>query len=300
MRGLATFIMKGRGPAILAICALTVFSWLVSLASLLSSAAVALPTLRQGPKEGAIVLAAALAVMTVISGVVFGVPLGAGYALVLWGPMWLLAALLRESARLGWALSGAGAVGIVLVTGIYAAYDHPAALWLEEMRGFLKPMLERGQPGPEAELLWQSLSEFSRYMTGVIAAGLSLSLALSLLIARWWQAMLYNPGGFRSEFLALRLPSGLAYLVLSLMLLAGFAEGVMADIAWNLALPPSLLFLLTGFAVLHALFSGSASGGFWLAGIYVALLFISPLIVVIALIGFSDTWIDWRQRFAAV
>lgn len=299
MRGLAAFIMQGRARAVAAICGLTALSWLLSLASLLSTAAVALPTLRLGARQGAIVIAAALAVMAGLSAVLLGSPLGAVPALVLWGPVWLLAVLLRESGRLELALGGAALLGIAVVLGIYTVYDDPTAHWLETLRGFAKPYLEQAHSRAETELLWQGLAGFARYMTGLVAAGLTLSLSLGLLIARWWQATLYNPGGFRGEFISLRQPPVAAHLWLGVMALAGILEGGGSEIAWNFALPPTTLFALTGFAVLHALLSGSGGGRFWLAGIYVALLFMSPLLVVIALIGFSDTWIDWRRRFAA-
>ncbi len=298
MRGLAAFIMRGRARAVSAICALTVLSWIVSLASLLSAAAVGLPTLRKGALEGAIVMAAALAGVAVVGGILLGGPLqAAGYTLALWAPVWLLAILLRESGRLAWALAGASVLAMSMVLAIYTIYGDPGEMWLEELRRFSKPFLEKGSAEADAELLRRNFEGLSRYMTGVVAAGSMLTLSFSLLIARWWQALLFNPGGFRAEFASLRAPTAAAYAWLGLLALAGVSGGIGAEIAWNLAIPLSMLFLLAGFAVLHAMFSASGNGAFWLVGIYVALIFVSPLIVLVMLIGFSDSWIDWRRRF---
>ena len=53
MSALAQFIMKGRSQAILVLASFTILSWLLSLASLLAAAALALPTLRRGIQDGA-------------------------------------------------------------------------------------------------------------------------------------------------------------------------------------------------------------------------------------------------------
>ncbi len=58
-------------------------------------------------------------------------------------------------------------------------------------------------PGPTAQI------------AGMMGAGTAMSAVLCLLLARYWQAALYNPGGFGEEFQALALP-GVDALVLAL------------------------------------------------------------------------------------
>jgi hypothetical protein len=299
MRGLASFVMQGRAQAIAALCALTALSWFVSLASLLAAAAVALPTLRLGAREGATVIAFASLGVAAISGMLLGSLAPAGYALALWVPMWALAWLLRESGRLALALAGAAGLAMLMVVVIYLLADDPAKLWLGELQRFSQPFLEQGGSAAQVEALRRSFEAFARYLTGVVAAGSMLSLSLALLIARWWQAVLYNPGGFRAEFHALRFTPGGVYPWLALAGLAWGADGAVSEIAGNLVVPGSMLFLLAGFAVLHALCAASAQGGFWLAGIYLGLVFMSPLAGLVMLVGFSDVWLDWRRRLRA-
>lgn len=295
MRALAAFVMKGRAQAVPALVGLTILSWNFSLISLLSTAAVALPTLRKGAPEGAVLMALAVLPVTLAGWLLLGSPLqAAGYTLMLWVPAWLTAVILRESGQLPLALGGAAGLGMLMVLGIYAISDDPAGMWMEELRKFLKPLLEQPRSATEAEALSRSLSAFAHYLTGMVAAGSVLTLALSLLVARWWQAALFNPGGFRAEFLALRLPPLAAYVWLALLAVAWMAGGGVAEIAANLAIPLFVPYLLAGFAVLHALFAGGS--GFWLVGIYMGLVFVSPLVLVIVLIGFTDTWVNWRQR----
>jgi uncharacterized protein YybS (DUF2232 family) len=140
---------------------------------------------------------------------------------------------------------------------------------------------------------------FSRYATGAIAAGSVLTVLISLLLARWWQANLYNPGGFRAEFQQLRLPTSAAYVFLVLLVAVTASSGGVHEFAVNLLMPALMVYMLAGFSVIHAICTHTRAGRFWLAGIYVGLMFIAPLILVIALVGLSDSWFNWRQRFAS-
>ena len=55
-----------------------------------------------------------------------------------------------------------------------------------------------------AEEIKQSIQLFAQFMTGGVAAGTVYGLLFGLFMARWWQSALYNPGGFRAEFLSLK------------------------------------------------------------------------------------------------
>jgi hypothetical protein len=220
-----------------------------------------------------------------------------GYSLVMWLPVLLVASILRETSSLPLAVLSALALGLVVVAGIYLALPDPAAFWLNTLQQTVQPLLEQRGTGVDESLISQTLGMFSRYATGAIAAGSVMTVLISLLLARWWQASLYNPGGFRTEFLQLRMPAAAGYV--PLLLLAFMAgRGGSAVLAFNLLLPAIMVYILSGLAVIHAVCSQSAAGRFWLAGIYVGLMFITPLIVLIALIGLSDSWFNWRQRFA--
>jgi len=219
-----------------------------------------------------------------------------GYALALWAPMLLVAMVLRETASLSAAVLSALGLGLAVVVGFHLVLADPAGFWDAALQQAIKPVLEQRGAAVDEAMVRQTLQLFSRYATGAIAAGSVLTVLISLLLARWWQAMLYNPGGFRTEFLQLRLPVTLAWAFLVLVLAVGLAGGSVAGFTANLLMPMLMAYLLAGFSVIHALCSKSASGRFWLAGIYVGLMFIAPLILVIAILGWSDSWFNWRQR----
>jgi hypothetical protein len=297
MNGLAAFIMRGRPQAVLTIAALTLLSWVLSLSGLLAAAAIALPTLRKGGKEGATIISMVLPVIAVVGQLVMGDALEAAeYSAAMWIPTLVIALILRESGRLGLALLSAVALSMMMVIVVYGFSDDPSAIWINQLQLVMKPMLEQSAPGVDSAMVQKTMTFFSHYATGAIAAGSVLTVMCSLLLARWWQANLYNPGGFRLEFLELGLPSWIAFGVLGLVALATVTSGVIAEVAVNLALPFLMLYLMVGFAVLHSVCAATKSGRFWLTGIYIGLLFIAPLVMMIALVGYSDSWVHWRKR----
>lgn len=300
MNALARFIMKGRSEAILVITALTILSWGLSPASLLAAAAIALPTLRRGGKEGARLILGALPIVALAGYILLSDAVQAGgYSLVMWIPILLVAIILRETASLSIAVLSALALGWLVVAGMYAMLSDPAAFWLDTLQQVLKPMLEQRGTGVDEGLINQTIQLFSRYATGAIAAGSIMTVLISLLLARWWQANLYNPGGFRDEFQQLRLPAPAGYVFLVLLIAGMASSGGVQEFSVNLLMPALMVYMLAGFSVIHALCSSTRAGRFWLAGIYVGLMFIAPLILVITLVGLSDSWFNWRQRFAS-
>ncbi|MCH7817034.1 MAG: hypothetical protein IIC60_10750, partial [Proteobacteria bacterium] len=111
-----------------------------------------------------------------------------------------------------------------------------------------------------------------------------------LMLARWMQAALYNPGGFQKEFHGLRIELKVALLLLGLMLLANF--GVLVPSAWVLYLAVPLMF--SGLALIHAVVAKKKLSTMWLTALYVLLLpFVMQLIVLLALV---DSWYDFRAR----
>lgn len=297
MSNLAAFIMKGRIQAVLCLVLLTVLSWMLSLASLLAAAALALPTLRKGGREGGMIAAMAFAIVILAGGLIIGeVNQVAALTGITWFPVMAIALILRTSANMGLSILGATGIGILAVIGIFGFVDDPGALWTEQWQLIVNQMAQRADGGMQPEVVNRTMAMFSRFVTGGIVAGLTLSWTLSLMLARWWQAGLYNPGGFRAEFVQLRMPQWAALGFLGLLVLAVMDTGL-STLAINIALPMIMTFLVAGFSVLHAKLSESPAGGFWLAGIYIGLLFIPPLIPIIALVGLSDPWLNWRQRF---
>ncbi|MEW6646259.1 MAG: hypothetical protein AB1450_03545 [Pseudomonadota bacterium] len=294
MRFLANTIMRGPMAAILVTSVTAMLGLLLPPLGYLSAAAVGLVTLRLGVAEAGKVVAGSIVATAVLGGLLVGNPMAPlAFLLALWLPLLVTAWSLRRTADLARSLWLAALFGAMVVLGFHVGVDDPAGWWRE----FLRRIVEQA-PAEQQAVLLPVLDEMAGLMTGMIGAAVTLGVALSLFLARWWQAVLYNPGGFRSEFHALRLgrvSGGLTVLLLALAWLQPAGLGLLIDLL-PLAL---LLHLLQGVALVHALVARSRANVGWLVAMYVLLLLpmvTTQLALTLAVAGMVDNWMDFRTR----
>lgn len=295
MRFLASFITQGRMQAIAVAATALMLSLLFPPLSLLAAAVVALVTLRLGWREGLNTLLAASLAAGLLGAVVLGnFIFPAAYGLLLWLPVWGAALFLRLSRDLGLTLALLTVIGMAGVILVYAVMNDPADFWYQRLQAVFGPVWR--QAGVDVALWQPQLVTMARYMTGIMAAGMVSSLALSLIWGRWWQALLYNPGGFRQEFLTLRLRPSLAWFTFALVVLGAFVDGKLHEVLVNVGIVLFVLYVFAGVAVLHAILAARGMRG-WLYGLYILMALVPHIFLPLALVGLSDAWFDWRGRF---
>ncbi len=287
--------MRGRVQAMLVASTLALLSLLMPPISIVSSATVALVTLRRGAYEGFLVLISASVAAALLGVVAFGdYQFAFAYALLLWLPVWMLSIVLREGRHLSLAIEIASLLGVLAVIGFYLFAQDPALYWQTILNVMVEPMLAAAEA--PVEQIKQTLAMVAKYMTGVVALGSISGLLFGLLLARWWQANLYNPGGFKAEFLALRMPARFTMSTLIVFMVAMLASGMLSEMAWNIGIILFMLYTFIGTAVVHALIAEMKAKRFLLPFFYMLLFVIPHLIVPIAIIGMSDTWLNLRKN----
>ena len=117
---------------------------------------------------------------------------------------------------------------------------------------------------------------------------------LCLLLARWWQAALYNPGGFGQEFRALQLTPAITT-VLVMPALALVASGVEYR-TWAVIFAVPLTF--AGLALVHARAALRGQGSGWLTGFYLMWLVFDPMKLIVVFVAIADSWLQFRRRWA--
>jgi hypothetical protein len=286
MRAMANFIMRGRVQATLIVAgcaALPLLFWL-------SAAAGCLVLLRRGLSDAMGVLAWAL--LPALVWWYYGDP---RILMVLIGSLGL-ATLLRASESWVRVLLVSVAMGLVYALILGAVFREPIEAMALELEKLLPRILEG---------LYQQLSVEERarlgaliapVLNGLIAALLQIVSVLCLIVGRYWQALLYNPGGFGREFRAVRLPR-VAALVLLVCMLVGPNFGPQMAMFTPLCSVP---LVFAGLALMHGLVAEKRLARFWLVGLYVTLLMfmqlIYPLLVALAIV---DSLIDFRGRLAS-
>ena len=296
MRALASYIMRGRMQAMSAAVGFMGLSLIFPLFSYVSAATVALVTLRLGWRETLVVTGGALLATSAVAGIALGDPgVGASFALVVWLPIIVLSLVLRQTMSLPITLAVAATLGALGVLAVYAGVDDPAGWWRESVIKVIQTQIldSAGLDTEQAEVWRVALDQMANVMTGIVVAWFVLSSVLSLLLARWWQAMLYNPGGFRKEFYQLRLGKTMAMIALALMLVSLLPLDKVAAVSKDIVIVLVLLYMLQGLAVVHASVAARHVGIGWLVALYFVLLVV-PMVVAIA--GLLDTWVELRNR----
>ena len=282
--------------AMMVASSLALLSLLFPPVSIVSSASVSLVTLRRGGNEGLYVLIFSCLSAGILSFFLFGnVQFALLYGLVLWLPIWLISIALREGRHLSVAIQIAVLFGMIGVLGFYLFVNDPAILWQSVLSVMVQPMLANNPDVPLEEVT-QSIAVFSHFMTGAIAAASVYGLLSGLFLARWWQAVLYNPGGFRAEYLSLQANPKVALASFILVAIAGLSSGFVAELCWNVSILFVVLYAFIGMAVLHSVFLEVKTKRFAVPLLYISLVLVPHVIAIVVMVGVLDTWLDLRSK----
>ena len=296
MKFLATYIMKGRMQAMMVASTLALLSLLFPPVSIVSSASVALVTLRRGANEGLYVLIFSCLSAAVLGFFLFGnLQFALLYGAVLWLPIWVISIVLREGKDLSVAIQMAVLFGMIGVIGFYLFVTEPAALWQSILRVMVQPML-KSNPDVPVEQIQQTIKVFSHFMTGAIIAASVYGLLFGLFLARWWQSVLYNPGGFKAEYLSLRVRPKVTSTCLLFVVISGLMPGILSEVCWNIAILFIVLYAFVGLAVLHVAFSQMKMKQFSVPFLYITMILVPHVIAVVVIVGIVDTWLDLRSK----
>lgn len=255
---------------------------------LVSPAAVGLVVLRRGLTEGCLVLLWAVVPLLILLNTE-----NMNGAMV-WASIFSVLVVLVGASALtqtqAWTSALKVMLGVSVVSGL--AMKLLLATEVGAMREALTEMLRQLQQQNSALVFEPS----DLFVAGLIAWVIALTAVAALLLARWWQSLLYNPGGFGVEFHALRFDR------LSASLLFGALMGCyllgQEYVTWGNLL--GLPLLLGGVALVHHTIAFAQLSTRWLVVFYMGLVFLlGPLSSVLIGLGFLDSVMDFRSRLAA-
>lgn len=281
MLTIARWVMRGTPYASGGAAVATLIPWLFWL----GAAIAALVTLRRGfsPALPVIVAAAVPSGWWWMQGDV--IPLS---SLLL---VTLMAVVLRSRLRWSEALIvGALAGAVMIQLGIFLPPGGTGEM-LDQLR----------QASPEVERLLTELGSQgldTEQLAGLLIGGVTglivlIAAVACLALARSWQAGLYNPGGFREEFHALRLaPRELAVLVVLGVIGAVLGLPGLGMLLW-------VPLLVAGIALVHGFIGLKGMNGLWLVAFYLLLITTWPMILIVLLLAFIDAFANIRGRLAS-
>lgn len=279
MRALAEFIMRGRLQASIVV----LFGVVLPILPL---AAVGLVSLRKGPREGAFMV-----IVGVIPALIAWL-VGKPASVVFWGTLLGFVVVYIPAVLLRLTVSLAQMVEALVVTAIACGLFTLA--FVPELLESFESMTSLFVAAMEGEPLGSELIKPSSVaLSGFISMAFSLNALAGLLLARWWQALLYNPGGFGAEFRELRLAIGPSALCAVLVVLFHYYGMDYSFWATVLALP----LILVALSIVHSMANYRQLSKTWLTIFYVFVASSSILLLLLACVGFIDSLLNIRDRF---
>lgn len=201
----------------------------------------------------------------------------------------LMASMLRTT--LSWERALLGGSFLAIVTGLMLPVIYP---------DLLDDLVQAGVSFYEqynadvAQTLGSDLEKVIRDTMNASMAGTYFATGIGMtMLARAWQAGLYNPGGFRKEFHALRLSPAVA-VVCAVTMVVGPVLGLNSMLlVWVAGTP----LFLASVALVHGLVGRKKLSGQWLVLFYIALVLLGPsLMILLVVLAFVDSWLDIRRR----
>jgi len=279
MRAIAEFAMRGRAYATtisMVAAALPLLGWL-------STVIVALVCLRSGIAAGSLVF-----LWTLLPVSVMFYLLGDPSPMIALLGTFMMAVLLRQT--LSWE-------AVLIASVVFSAtgtliFELSAVGVLDQFVQTYIAIFAQGDASilvdPEKarkELLRSFMLGLAFFMVGM------------LVIARWCQSALYNPGGFSKEFHQLRLSPSVSGSIVFAMAVCYMFNDQLGRWLPLLALP--LVFVSIGLA--HWLTAYKGLSKKWVAGFYGSLVLLFQIVYpFLAFLALMDSWFDIRKRIETI
>ena len=294
---LARFILRGQSQAALVTASMAILGLAVPPAAWISAAAVVLVTLVNGPGSGLITTAMSLVGAAIFAFLIFSAPeVAVIFVLIAWLPAWLIATVLRQTVSLAYSLQILTLMSLLAVVMLYLLYPNIGELWREPLDIMVKQLAEQSTDFTLAELK-QTEDWIIEFLPGLFASSIMFGTMVSLFLGRWWQAVLYNPGGFGKEFRSLNLGKVSALCAMALMLIAAIVDSVFAVAMVTVVF---VLYGMQSLSLLHAAIEIRKVNAAWLFLIYLIMFFVPHVLLLLMLASFADPWLDIRQRISPV
>jgi|SRR5690554_1400081 len=280
MRALAQYVMRGplqAGGVAAVTTALPLLFWI-------GAAVIGLVILRLGIRQGLNI--GLWALMPALGWAVYGQD---PTSLVVLLQVMLMASILRTSQA--WEKALLSGAFLAILSGLMLPVMYPA---------LLNDLVQTGVSFYEqynaevARSLGSDLELIIRDTMNASMAGTYFATAVGMtMLARAWQAGLYNPGGFRKEFHALRLSPAIAVVCAVTMVLGPVLGLNSMLLAWAAGTP----LFIAALGLVHGVVGRKQLSGNWLAMFYLALVLLGPsLMLLLLVLAFVDSWLDIRGR----
>ena len=296
MRAIANYILRGRLQAIGVTSFLTIISLLVpAVAYMISGLPISLVTLRRGPVIGIQILSGSLLLTLALTYIVGIIPeVALVFTVGVWLPVWCCAVVLRSTQSQGLMALTAAGIGLLFILFMHLYFGDVTAWW----RSWLEMWIKTNISTTTGEQYKEVMNVVTPLMNAIMASLIMLSIILTTLAGRWWQALVFNPGGFRPEFYSLNFPRIMCYLtmlgVVILFILGEQEKSILRDVLVLVI----FLYMFQGLSAVHRGVHRRKLSAAWLGIMYCLLILMPQMVLFISCIGMVDSWMQTSRSGA--
>ena len=278
---LASFIMRGRVQA-------SAIAALGNALPLITPATIGLVALRKGFSEGGLIclwglLPVFLTYFYSDSNQFFVLLTACNFLNIL-----LVCGILRYRGDWEMALVSLVIISIILMGSLLLMFQQDFEVLVQR----LIEVFEEASRQTNIESLKIEKSSIAVFTTWTIV----LNTFLGVVIARWWQSIIFNPGGFKEEFQGIRLNRKLLILIFSILVLSSAIFNQYSNWAYLSIFP----LVVGGLSLFHWLVNEKNLGKVPIIFTYVFMVLFTPFVILIlALLGTVDCFYNVRQRLRA-
>lgn len=304
LRRFTDYVLQGRLQAIATAFIIAFIPVIGSISILIA----ALVTLRKGAFEGAVVAIAAT--LPYVISYFIAIPPQGQEQMALEMLMiliasniltWFFAILLYRFNNWNLTLELGALIGIGIVLAVHLFYPDIQAWWVTQLNAYFmkvtnavdKASFETG-PLKLNEVQLRAINAMKHFATGFLVVSIILNALLQLVMARWWQAVIFNPGGLRKELYQIHFShvAGAIFVIGLALSMAG------SEVALDAMPIIYAIFCIAGLSLIHQFIATTKNGWLWLIIIYSGVIWLFPVsIVLIAIVALLDTGLNFRKRF---
>lgn len=206
--------------------------------------------------------------------------------------VWMFALILRAYHSWRLVLAAVTLLGISAVLIFHLIIPDTTTWWTSILTKYINEFIELGVWKANPTETKEIIDRLAPIATGLISFFILISTFIELMLARWWQSALFEPGRLQQEFLNIHLGKIAALIMTLIVGLIFFKINVGQDL-----LPIALMpFMITGLSLLHLSVAKNKHMFIPAIFVYIGLVFLPFLIVpLLAFAGYIDSWINFRN-----
>ncbi|MCD6040192.1 MAG: hypothetical protein K0S27_1592 [Gammaproteobacteria bacterium] len=302
LRRFTDFILRSRLQAMGAAFVFAYIPFLGSISILIAG----LVTLRKGMLEGFWVLCAATVPILLSYYATLSSADQANMALIAVGIVvvsnilvWLYAVLLRQYENWSLLLELSILVSMLIIGAVHFFNPDIQHWWSTQLSSYFTraTAMMNGLPGTDVNMQSQVVNVIKPYATGLVLFSVLGNGLLQVVMARWWQTVLFMPGTLRQELYHIRFGYVVGVFFVGVLLLSLLGNATALD------MKPVFygLFFIAGLSLIHCLLASVKYNWIWLVLFYAGLILFFPRSgMLVAVFALLDVLLNLRCQLTRV